>query len=474
MEYVIKGYDSLALRYFEEISAIPRVSYHEQEIADYIEAFAKARGLASYRDAANNVLITKAGTKGRENEDVLMLQSHTDMVGEKSADSTCDLLRDPIRLVQEGNILRADGTTLGADDGFGVALMLAVLDACEDHPPIECLFTATEETGLVGASLFDYGRIRARRMVNLDSAEETDIIIGCCGGHRNSLVLHVTAEPSDGEGIAISVSGLCGGHSGEDIHRGRANAIAILRRLIACVAASMPVRIAGIEGGSRENVIPREASALIAVEDVAGAMALLQEACERERAACHCEEDAELCFVCALAPYTSLLPTEDSARVLSLLGVPHGVLTWREEGRSAHLSRNLAKVTLNGGEVVVTLSTRCSISETLHACDEALAAFAKEQGARLVPINTYCGWESDEHIDLVREWRDAYRSVTGEEMRVTVIHAGLECGVICGSVPHMDAIAIGCNIYDLHSPDERMELDSFMRVEQTLLAFLAN
>ncbi len=472
MEYVIKGYDSTALRYFEELSAIPRVSYHEKEITDYIEAFARRAGLDFYRDGANNILVTKAGTRGREGEDVLMLQAHTDMVGEKNADSTHDLLRDGIRLVQKGNILHADGTTLGADDGFGVALMLAVLAECEDHPPLECLFTATEETGLVGATQFDYSRVRARKLVNLDSAEERDIIVGCCGGHRNNIECDVTEEKIDGMGISIAVSGLCGGHSGEDIHRGRANAIAILHRLIARVAREMPVRIAEMCGGGRENVIPRESFALISVPDTARAMALLQEECEACRADCRAEEDAGLCFLLSLSPFTSLLSEEDTARVLHLLSIPHGVLVWREEGKAAHLSRNLANVRLENGRVKIKLSARCPQKQLLEESDDVAKAFAEQVGACFLPINTYCGWESDENSDLVREWRDAYRRVTGEEMRVTVIHAGLECGVICGSVPGMDAIAIGCNIHDLHSPDECMELDSFVRVEQTLRAFL--
>ncbi len=473
MEYVIKGYDSLALRYFEEIAAIPRVSYYEREITDYIEAFARIHGLEYYRDEANNILITKKGTVGRESEEVLMLQAHTDMVGEKNADSTHDLLRDGIHLVQEGNILHADGTTLGADDGFGVALMLAVLAAGEDHPPLECLFTATEETGLVGAMQFDYSRVRAKNLVNLDSAEEQDIIIGCCGGHRNNLQLPVCAESCDGMGIAISVSGLCGGHSGEDIHRGRANAIALLQRLIARVAREMPVRIATICGGSRENVIPRESYALICVTDTARAMALLQEECEQCRAACKAEEDAGLCFVLSLAPFDTLLAEEDTARILHLLRIPHGVLAFREGGEMPHLSRNLASVRVASGKVTVALSTRCSQTAALTQSDADIMEFGARVGAEFVPINSYCGWESDEGIDIVHKWRDAYRSVTGASMRVTVIHAGLECGVICGNVPGMEAIAIGCNIHNLHSPDECMELDSFVRVEETLRAFLA-
>ncbi len=473
MEYIIKGYDSTALRYFEEISAIPRASGNEQAVTDYIAQFAKAHGLAYYRDEASNILVWKNATAGRENEDVLLLQAHTDMVAEKNADSTHDFTRDGIRLVQEGNILRADGTTLGADDGFGVALMLAALSECEDHPPLECLFTATEETGLCGAVRFDYSRVRSKKLINLDSAEESDIIIGCCGGYRNNMACDVTEESAEGMGISVVVSGLCGGHSGEDIHRGRANAIAILRRLIARVQGEMPVRIARIGGGSRENVIPREASALISVEDTARAMALLQAECEACRADCRAEEDAGLCFVLSLSPFTSLLTEEDTARVLHLLSIPHGVLAWREEGKSAYLSRNLASVCLKNGVVTVGLSTRCPKTESLDKSNEDIAAFAARVGARFLPISTYCGWESDEGIDLVREWRDAYRAVTGEDMRVTVIHAGLECGVICGSVPGMDAIAIGCNIHNLHSPDECMELDSFVRVENTLRTYLA-
>lgn len=474
MKYVIDGYDSSALRFFEEIAAIPRVSFHEKEIADYIEAFARQRGLDVYRDAANNVLVKKQGTSGREGEDTILLQAHTDMVGEKRADSTHDLLREGIRLLQEGSLLRADGTTLGADDGFGVALMLSVLAEGRDHPPLECLFTATEETGLVGASQFDYSRVRAVQLVNLDSSEEADIVIGCCGGHHSHVECDLTVESTAGMGIAITVSGLCGGHSGEDIHRGRANAITVMQRLVSRVQREMPLRIADVCCEGRSNVIPRACSALIAVEDTARAMMLLQEECEACRADCVAKEDAGLCFVLSLAPYTALITEADSARLWQLLTLPQGVLVWRDEAEKVpFLSCNIGSVSVQDGRALLVLSTRCSQNEVLDARDAEMAAFAERLGARLVPISAYGGWESGEEIDLVRRWRDAYRRVTGGEMHVTVIHAGLECGVICAALPGMDAISVGCNIRNLHSPDECMDLDSFARVERTLYAFLA-
>ncbi|MBE6595940.1 MAG: aminoacyl-histidine dipeptidase, partial [Ruminococcaceae bacterium] len=223
-------------RFFEEISAIPRASGNEAGIAAYLMRFAGSRGLSCCEDAIHNVLIQKPASPGREGEPALLLQCHTDMVAEKHGHVAHDFEKEGIHLLREGNILRADGTTLGADDGFGVALILAVLDDAElSHPALECLFTVSEEIGLEGAGAFDYTRVSARRMINLDSAEEDTVIIGCCGGLRTDLTvpLHFTDVSEDG--LRVRISGLCGGHSGEDIDRGRLNAHvlmgAVLREL---------------------------------------------------------------------------------------------------------------------------------------------------------------------------------------------------------------------------------------------------
>ena len=222
---IIRGVKNEApFKYFEEISKIPRASGNEAEIANYLVEFAKNLGLSYYKDDANNVLIVKNASAGRENDEPIMLQAHTDMVAEKNVATVHDFKSDPIKLIQEGNVLRADGTTLGADDGFGVAIIMAMLAEKEiSTPKVECLFTSSEEIGLVGASKFDYSKIESRRIINLDSAEEDTVIIGCCGGIRTELTLPVTFENGNFKGYKLTIGGLCGGHSGEDIDKGRLN-----------------------------------------------------------------------------------------------------------------------------------------------------------------------------------------------------------------------------------------------------------
>lgn len=473
MEYVISGYDCAALRYFEQISAIPRASGNEGAVADYIERFAAARGLSCTRDKAHNLLVRKEATKGRESEPVVMLQAHTDMVTEKNGETVHDFSRDGLRLVQKGNVLCADGTTLGADDGFGVAIMLAVLDECESHPALECLFTAAEEIGLCGAMAFDYSQCHARYMINLDSAEERDVIVGCCGGVRSDLRLPIAPLTLSGEGLRLTVSGLSGGHSGEDIHRGRGNALVILQKLLAGLSERMSLRLSEMSGGGKDNAIAREGTALFAVEDIEEAMAYLADACEQIRTECQAPEDAGLSFLLTREPYDTLLSREETKAVLYLLGVESGVLKWRVPHVQAQNSRNVARIVFDEKSVKISLSTRSPQSEVLDQSCADLEKYAARVGATATHRNPYPGWESDEDGALVRAWRNAYAHTVGKELRVTVIHAGLECGVICNGVKGLDAIAIGCDIHDLHSPDECMELDSFVRIMDTLTAFLA-
>ena len=473
MEYTVKGFDCLPVRIFEEISAIPRASGNEAGVADYIERFAKNLGLFCYRDAANNVFITKPASAGREADAPLLLQAHTDMVAEKNKDKVHNFATDPIQLVQEGSVLRADRTTLGADDGYGVAIMLAALSEATDHPRLECLFTTSEETGMDGAKAFDYSRITARRMLNLDSAEEKDIIVGCCGGQRTDLFLPAVRESASGEGLAITVKGLFGGHSGEDIHRGRGNALKIMQRLLSRIGEVTEIRIAHIEGGDKDNAIPRECEAVVAVADKAAAERALAAAITEVKAATGAPEDAGLAVEVKSAAYDALLGVRETAAVLHLLATEDGVLYWRREGVLPQTSRNVASVRIFDDRVRVTVSTRSPSKEVLCESNHMLEARAADVGGYVQHRGAYPGWESPEDSAPVIAWCDAYRAVTGGELSITVIHAGLECGLICDACPGMVALAVGPNIYDLHTPDERMELDSLVRVWDTVLAFLA-
>ncbi len=472
MTYTIKGYDCLPIRIFEEISAIPRASGNEAGIADYIERFAKARGLACYRDTANNVFVEKAASAGREGEDPVLLQAHTDMVAEKNKGVSHCFERDPIRLVQEGNVLRADGTTLGADDGFGVAILLAALEKAEDHPPLCCLFTTSEEVGMEGAMAFDFSRVRAHRMLNLDSDAEHEIIVGCCGGQRSDMYLSLSREDIKGEGIAVTVSGLCGGHSGADIHKGRGNALMLMHRLLTRAAEVTAVCLSQIAGGDKDNAIPRECEAVLACGDPVAAMNALRAAADELKASCEAPEDAGLTVTLSPVTYHGRFDAKDTEKILCLLGTEGGVLTWRERGVMPETSRNIASIAVKGTNVRVTVSTRSADRTALRESNAALEARVASVGGEITHRGGYPGWESATDSALVRAWQSAYRGVTGREALATVIHAGLECGLICDAVAGLEAISVGCNIRDLHTPEERMELDSFERIWQTVLEFL--
>ncbi|MBQ8356324.1 MAG: beta-Ala-His dipeptidase [Clostridia bacterium] len=465
---------SLPARYFTEIAAIPRASGHEAGIADYLESFAAARGLACYRDASCNVLIKKQGSKGREHEPALLLQAHTDMVTEVAYATAHDFSKEGVNLQREGNILSAKGTTLGADDGFGVALLLAALDgAADSHPPLECLFTASEEVGLLGAAAFDYERISARRMLNFDTSEEHLIITGCCGGIRSDLILPVTLEKGKGEGLKLTLHGLCGGHSGSDIDKGRANALVIMGKILENLQKHTPFRTVSLTGGDKDNAIPRDCEAVILPADLTAAKRFLSDTDALLSSLTSSPEDAGCALTVTDVTVSHIMTERDSRHILDILGVRNGVFYRRTDGIDCpETSRNLARVRTEKGEVSFGFSSRSPFPARIKESTDELDALAARVGGRTRHYAGYPGWEGAPDSPVSTLWQRAYRATTGREICATVIHAGLECGLISDKIPNLDVISVGCNIYDLHTPAERMELDSFERVYQTLLTFL--
>lgn len=461
-------------RYFEEISAIPRASGNEAGVAAYLCRFAKEHGLFCYEDDLHNVLIKKAAGAGRETEPALMLQCHTDMVAEKHGHVTHDFEKEGICLVREGNILRADGTTLGADDGFGVALILAVLaDDSLSHPALECLFTVSEEIGLEGAGAFDYSRVSARRMINLDSAEEDTVIIGCCGGLRSDLTVPLHFETVAATGLCVTVSGLCGGHSGEDIDRGRLNAHVLMGAVLQELQAVTPFRIASINGGDKDNAIPRECEAVILPLDLAAAERFLTSAAATVSNRVIAEEDRGLCLAVARTELCRVAATEDTERILRILSVRNGVLYSRTEPPlMPETSRNLARLRTEACQLAVDFSSRSEKEERIAESRAELDALAAALGGSTRHHAGYPGWVSPADAPLVQSWQQAYLETTGKKTAAALIHAGLECGLISAALPGLTAISVGCNIHDLHTPAEAMELDSMARIYQTLCCFL--
>ena len=461
---VITGREPKSLfSFFEAISAIPRMSYREEAIADYLVAFARERNLSCYRDESHNVFITMPASKGYEDRAPILLQAHSDMVCEKNGDVEHDFLTEPLKLYTEGDWLRAKGTTLGADDGIGVAIMLAVLDgAMKEHPAVECLFTSAEEVGLDGAKQFDYSRIRARKMVNLDSESLGVITAGCAGGLRSEVSLSTKPIPFEGTALRVSIKGLAGGHSGENIHEGRANANKLMGRLLSRVASACGARIVSIEGGSKDNAIPRECEAIIAVKDRDLADEVLSSEAERiahelvalDRSFTFTVEDVQD------EPF--MLSEADTNRVLAILcTVANGVFEMNHDVAGlVEYSRNLGVICMERDTVRMIFSSRSAMESRIDASAEELDALARALGAKTKHYARYPGWNFATHSPLREAYCNAYRAVTGKEAIIKVIHAGLECGIIFSKIPDMDIISIAPNLKNLHSPDEALDLAS--------------
>ncbi|MBQ8213209.1 MAG: aminoacyl-histidine dipeptidase [Clostridia bacterium] len=472
MKTVINGRKPASLfRFFEEISAIPRQSFHEEKIADYLVEFAKSRGLEYHRDEANNVFIKKPATAGKETLPAVLLQGHTDMVCEKNADVEHDFLTDPLRLYLDGKLLRAKGTTLGADDGIAVAMMLAVLDGeVASHPAIECLFTSAEETGMDGANRFDYSRISARRMVNLDCGALGAIVAGCAGGFRTDLELACKTRSFAGQALRVSVSGLMGGHSGGNINSGRANANKLMGRLLAALIKNQKVCLLSLEGGSKTNVIPRECEAVLAVSDKDAAIDCLT-ACAAEIADELSDEDKEFRVTCeAVEPAAVMFDEESTEKLITVLTcAQNGVLAMSNQIEGlVEFSRNLGVIRTEGDKVIFFFSTRSSVEGQLEAAMHELDLFAKLLGASAKHHNRYPGWRYVKSSGIRDAYLQAYHDLTGKAARVDAVHAGLECGIISSKLPDMDIISIGPDMFDIHSPDEALDLDSVEAFWKTL------
>jgi len=463
MEYIINGRKPEQIfRFFEEIAAIPHGSGNEKGIADYLENFAKERGIFCVHDEIHNVFMRVPATEGRENEPAVLFQAHTDMVCEKNADTVHDFLTDPLELYLDGKYLRAKGTTLGADDGIGVTTMLALLDgAVASHPEIECLFTVSEETGMDGVNGFDFSLVKARKMINLDSEELDFAIAGCAGGVRNSLIINAKKEPASGSAVKLLLGGLAGGHSGVNIADGHANANKLMGRVLLALS-DIGYKLVSFNGGGKPNAIPREARAVIvtdAPEKIAEAVKKLESDISFELADCDkafflTAENAEL-------PSESFdkATTETAVRLVSV--VDNGVFEMSKKiDGFVEFSRNLGVVTTEEDKIYFTFFARSGIDAQLEASNRELEALAALCGAEVEYYENYGGWAYTPKSQVRDDYAAAYKKVTGKDLTVIQIHAGLECGIVKAQIPDMDVISVGPNALNIHSPDEALDLDS--------------
>lgn len=457
--------------YFREILEIPHPSKHEEKIVAYLEDFARDNQLSFERDAVGNVLIRKNATKGYEGRQIVVLQSHIDMVCEKNSDKEHDFHRDPIECYIDNGWVKAKGTTLGADDGIGVAAQLAILaDNSLQHGPVECLFTVDEETGLTGAFGLEPGFLKGKILLNLDSEDEGELFIGCAGGKDTVIRLSFSWEkaPEAYEALHLEVSGLKGGHSGDDIHKGLGNANKILNRILWMLQKQAGARLWEISGGNLRNAIAREAQAKVLVDNELfdKSLQMTQELAQKIMAEYAITEPNLKIQVTKSAEKSEwVVVMADQQKLLnSLYACPHGVIAYSQTIPGfVETSTNLASVRMHKDHWEITTSQRSSVESAKEDIANMVSACFELSGADIKQSNGYPGWAPNPTSAIRELTVKSYVKLFGNQPLVKAIHAGLECGLIGDKYPGMDMISYGPTIKGAHSPDERLEIASVQK-----------
>ena len=469
---------------FRQISQVPRTSKHEQQICLWLEDFAKNNNLVHRKDSAGNTVIELPATAGFEDSPGIVIQGHVDMVGVKDADSTHDFLKDPIKLIErDDGWVCADGTTLGADNGIGIALGLALaLEKNPTHPKIELLFTVDEETGLTGANALQEGFITGRRLINIDS-EEDSFTAGCAGGKTTYTTVDLQFDdmPVEFSSYILTVSGLKGGHSGISIHEQRANAIKLLTRTINRLMQEFTLSIADIQGGTVHNAIPCDAQATICfepanLEKAKKIIDSLVPSFKREFSTTDGNLTVQL-NPQSQSDCSSVFSTDTGAKVINLLmALPHGVYRYSRKFEGlVETSNNLAVAKTNPAEntLQIVTSQRSSVESSLQNITGRIIAAANLAGAKVKSSQGYPGWQPDMDSPLLAQCKKVYAELRGKEVHVEVVHAGLECGILGKKFEGMDMISFGPTIQGAHSITERVNIESVDNVWKFLLKLLA-
>ncbi len=465
-------------KWFYEISQIPRGSGNEKAISDFLVKFAKDRNLEVYQDSALNVIIKKAGTAGFENSPTVILQGHMDMVCEKEASSAHDFFKDPIAFVVKDDMLYADKTTLGGDDGIAVAYCLTLLDSDNlSHPPLEVLITTEEETGMDGAMAVTGEHLQGKRLLNIDSEEEGVFLVSCAGGANINVLFDIKREPVKNDAVKITVGGLLGGHSGIEIKHQRANALKILGRVLSQIKKSEKLNIAEIAGGSKHNAIAKDAYAVVVAENSDAVIAAVKEAAAGLKAE-YRTADKDLSVTAEKTVYSKkemftaaltdnlidfMMMVPDGVQYMSL-DIPGLVQT----------SLNNGILEEQDGRLKFTISVRSSVKTALDEVADVIRIQAERTGAQFVQNSEYPAWEYSSESKVRDIAAATYKQLYGKEPLITAIHAGLECGLLKKALPEVDAVSFGPNLYDVHTPNEHMNIPSVGRTWKFLLAYLEN
>lgn len=465
--------------YFEEISKISRPSYHEKAISDYVVAFARENGLEYYQDELFNVIVIKNATPGYEDEEPIILQGHLDMVCEKTEETEIDFLRDPLKLRVQGDLISAEETTLGGDDGIAVAYALAILsDHSLSHPRLEVVLTVSEEVGMEGAKGIDLSMLKGHRLLNLDSEEEGVLLSSCAGGSTAFVDLPVEREAFSGKNYRIEITGLLGGHSGSEIHKERANANLLLARLLLSCRGKIDVRLSSMEGGAKQNAIPRQSFAEVAIpdgaeEELQGIVDALQEAVKNEYAI----SDPDIKITMTPSGTPELLPLSKASMervVASLAALPNGIQAMSSDIPGlVKTSLNLGILSLENHELHLEYAVRSSVETERKYLEQRLLAIAAAFGGKAQISAEYPAWEFQPESPFRADLIAVYRELTGKEPKVEAIHAGVECGILAGKIQNLDGVSIGPDMWDVHTTEERLSISSTARVYEFITAMLA-
>ena len=466
---------------FYEITRIPRPSKHEEKIGAYLAEWAKKHNLEYQTDKAGNVVIRKPASNGYENKPGVILQAHQDMVCEKNGDVQHNFMTDPIETWVDGDWLKARGTTLGADDGIGIAMALAILASEKlKHPALECLFTVDEETGLTGAFALQEGMLHGSTLINLDSEDDGEAFIGCAGGIDTVARFAAEYQPASSDSFAakISVKGLIGGHSGDDIDKGRGNANKILVRFLYQLSSSTHLQLAFIHGGNLRNAIAREAEATVVVpfeykEQLRIDFNIFLAAIQNEL--CNPEKELQMQLESAEIPNRVFSDNLTQRLIRALYACPHGVIRMSQDMKGlVETSTNLASIKETDNGIVIATSQRSSVESAKHDIKDMVSAVFELAGAEVTHGEGYPGWKPDTKSHILDITVEAYKKLFNAEPKVRAIHAGLECGLFLEKYPYLDMVSIGPGMVGVHSPQEKLNIPSTQRCWQWLKEILSS
>lgn len=461
-------------KYFEEICSIPHGSKNTKKISDWLVNFAKEQGLWYIQDEFDNVVIKKAATKGYENVEPVILQGHIDMVCEKAPDCTKNMDVEGLDIAVDGDFVYAKGTTLGGDDGIAVAMMLEILASDKyEHPDIEAVFTSDEEIGLIGATNLDMSVLFAKKLINIDSESEGVFTVGCAGGNRTECEIPVCYSDFDGEYVTVKISGLLGGHSGVEIDKGRANANILLGRVLSLISDKTEIRIVSVNGGLKDNAIPREAVAVIKTVSKEAVYSVCKDA-ENEFKLQYRDSDRDVFVSISDDGYGEAFDAESTEKIIRFLNeTPNGIIKMNEHIHGlVQTSLNLGILKTENAIVRASFGVRSSVDAEKAELVEKLKTLTEKLCGNISVSGDYPGWDYTGKSELEDIMVSVFKKQYGYEPKVITIHAGLECGLFSAKIKKLDCISIGPDIHDIHTSAERMSVSSVQRVFKMVVEVL--